>query len=193
MKLTAMKFLTGSSYHDGGRNGSGGGASATQSYGVYNADQLKASRETFFEKQQEKNAARPDHLPPSQGGKYAGFGNQAYTPPAKTPQQEMLDNTWASGENMSDVEITGGCPLRGDVYQKIFCISLLNVKFLHHFVSLLSVSSGWGMFASSAAKFAAVAKDNAVKYGSKAVESVNENVVKPTATRVKDGKHACLV
>jgi len=135
----------GSSYHDGGRNGSGGGASATQSYGVYNADQLKASRETFFEKQQEKNAARPDHLPPSQGGKYAGFGNQAYTPPAKTPQQEMLDNTWAS------------------------------------------VSSGWGMFASSAAKFAAVAKDNAVKYGSKAVESVNENVVKPTATRVKDG------
>merc|ERR1712136_655635 len=61
----------------------GGGASATQSYGVYNADQLKASRENFFEKQQEKNAARPDHLPPSQGGKYAGFGNQAYTPPAK--------------------------------------------------------------------------------------------------------------
>ena len=44
------------------------------------------------------------------------------------------------------------------------------------------------MFATSAAKFAAVAKDNAVKYGSKAVESVNENVVKPTATRVKDGK-----
>jgi len=133
----------GSSYHDGGSGG--GGASATQSYGVYNADQLKASRENFFEKQQEKNAARPDHLPPSQGGKYAGFGNQAYTPPAKTPQQEMLDNTWAS------------------------------------------VSSGWGMFASSAAKFASVAKDNAVKYGTKAVESVNENVVKPTATRVKDG------
>ena len=50
------------------------------------------------------------------------------------------------------------------------------------------MSSGWGMFATSAAKFASVAKDNAVKYGSKAVETVNENVVKPTATRVKDGE-----
>lgn len=133
-----------SSYQDGG-SGGGGGPSTTQGYGVYNADQLKSSRESFFEKQQETNAGRPDHLPPSQGGKYAGFGSQAYTPPAKTPQQEMLDNTWAS------------------------------------------VSSGWGMFATSAVKFAAVAKDNAVKYGSKAVETVNENVVKPTATRVKDG------
>ena len=53
---------------------------------------------------------------------------------------------------------------------------------------LFAVSSGWGMFATSAAKFASVAKDNAVKYGSKAVETVNENVVKPTATRVKDGE-----
>ena len=44
------------------------------------------------------------------------------------------------------------------------------------------------MFATSAAKLACVAKDNAVKYGSKAVESVNESVVKPTAARVKDGE-----
>lgn len=131
----------GSSYQDGP---SGSSSSSTQGYGVYNSDQLKASRESFFERQQEKNASRPDHIAPSQGGKYAGFGNQAY-PPVKTPQQEMMDNTWAS------------------------------------------VSSGWGMFASSAAKFASVAKDSAVKYGSKAVETVNENVVKPTATRVKDG------
>merc|ERR1712142_191369 len=40
------------SYQDGISGGGGGGA--TQSYGVYNSDQLKASRESFFEKQQEK-------------------------------------------------------------------------------------------------------------------------------------------
>ena len=101
MTSDKLSIVTGSnSYQDGiSGGGGGGGGGATQSYGVYNLDQLKASRESFFEKQQEKNAARPDYLPPSQGGKYAGFGNQAYTPPAKTPQQEMLDQTWASGED----------------------------------------------------------------------------------------------
>jgi len=137
--------VSGSSYQDGGR-------SATQSYGVYNSEQFKSSRDSFFEKRQNENAIRPDNLPPSQGGKYAGFGNQAYLAPAKTPQQEILDNTWAS------------------------------------------VSSGWGVFASVATKVASVAKENAVIYGSKAAEkatelgqSVNDRVVKPTATRVKDG------
>ena len=93
--MTYQFTLPGSSYQDGP---SGSSSSSTQGYGVYNSDQLKASRESFFEKQQEKNASRPDHIPPSQGGKYAGFGNQAYTP-AKKQQQEMMDNTWASGKN----------------------------------------------------------------------------------------------
>lgn len=35
----------------------------------------KARNEQYFERMGAENASRPDHLPPSQGGKYAGFGN----------------------------------------------------------------------------------------------------------------------
>lgn len=34
-----------------------------------------SGNEAFFERMGRDNAARPDHLPPSQGGKYGGFGN----------------------------------------------------------------------------------------------------------------------
>ncbi|WVN87510.1 uncharacterized protein L203_102692 [Cryptococcus depauperatus CBS 7841] len=35
----------------------------------------KASNEAFFERMGNSNATRPEHLPPSQGGKYTGFGS----------------------------------------------------------------------------------------------------------------------
>lgn len=35
----------------------------------------KARKEAYFEQVQQKNLQRPEHLPPSQGGKYTGFGN----------------------------------------------------------------------------------------------------------------------
>lgn len=42
----------------------------------------------YFEGLGAANAARPDHLPPSQGGKFAGFGNQ----PAPAKKDEALPN-----------------------------------------------------------------------------------------------------
>ena len=35
----------------------------------------KARNEAYFASKGEQNASRPDHIPPSQGGKYAGFGS----------------------------------------------------------------------------------------------------------------------
>ncbi|OXG89719.1 ADP-ribosylation factor GTPase-activating protein 1 [Cryptococcus neoformans A2-102-5] len=35
----------------------------------------KSANEAFFERMGNANATRPDHLPPSQGGKYSGFGS----------------------------------------------------------------------------------------------------------------------
>lgn len=53
-----------SSYHD---SGSG--------YQNYNSPEVKDRRDNYFNKIQSENAQRPDNLVPSQGGKYAGFGN----------------------------------------------------------------------------------------------------------------------
>jgi len=39
-------------------------------------NQLKRNTEAFFGKKQTENLSRPENLPPSQGGRYAGFGNQ---------------------------------------------------------------------------------------------------------------------
>ncbi|CAL1184584.1 unnamed protein product [Candida parapsilosis] len=38
-------------------------------------DEQKIKNESYFASLGAKNESRPDHLPPSQGGKYAGFGN----------------------------------------------------------------------------------------------------------------------
>ena len=47
----------------------------------------KARNEAYFAKMGEANASRPDSLPPSQGGKFAGFGSAPAQP--ERPQGEM--------------------------------------------------------------------------------------------------------
>ena len=44
--------------------------------------QVSHSKDQFFENLQSRNASRVDGLAPSQGGKYGGFGNAAYSPPS---------------------------------------------------------------------------------------------------------------
>ncbi|KAK6457873.1 Zn finger-containing GTPase activating protein for ARF [Scheffersomyces xylosifermentans] len=58
----------------------------------------KIKNESYFAELGNKNESRPDHLPPSQGGKYAGFGNTP-TPQPKTSGGSLagftLDNLQA--------------------------------------------------------------------------------------------------
>ncbi|XP_076839084.1 ADP-ribosylation factor GTPase-activating protein 1 isoform X2 [Brachyhypopomus gauderio] len=61
--------------------------------------------------------------------------------------------------------------------------------------AMSSIYSGWNSFTVGASKFAAVAKDNTTKLASQASlkaaelgQTLNENVVKPTQEKVKDGK-----
>ena len=42
------------------------------SYQNANSRQIYDQKERFFDRIQNENAMRPDHLPPSQGGRYAG-------------------------------------------------------------------------------------------------------------------------
>lgn len=64
------------------------------SYQNVNSQEFKDQRDSFFNNQIQKNASRPADLPPSQGGKYAGFGNTS-APPTRS-QSEVFDTTLSS-------------------------------------------------------------------------------------------------
>ncbi|PVV00713.1 hypothetical protein BB560_004893 [Smittium megazygosporum] len=63
---------------------------------VSRADSEKAAKEQYFSRLGELNGSRPDNLPPSQGGKYSGFGNsmpsnQSSRSASFTPKDIMED------------------------------------------------------------------------------------------------------
>ncbi|GLC36235.1 hypothetical protein PLESTB_001365500 [Pleodorina starrii] len=82
---------------DWGGNEAGSGSSAAASSGFtsrseYTRAQLEASaagKDSFFARKIQENASRPEGLPPSQGGKYVGFGS---TPPARPKAQAGVDD-----------------------------------------------------------------------------------------------------
>merc|ERR1712123_317260 len=59
----------------------------------FKSTEFKAQKEDFFSKKQNENAMRRDDLPPSQGGKYAGFGSSCNNPPARSySTQDFVSN-----------------------------------------------------------------------------------------------------
>ncbi|KAJ7557918.1 hypothetical protein O6H91_04G015900 [Diphasiastrum complanatum] len=78
---------------------SGGPPRSRSSEEIYMRSQLEASaagKEGFFARKQAENASRPEGIPPSQGGKYVGFGSAANRapPPAKSAAGgDMLKDT----------------------------------------------------------------------------------------------------
>ncbi len=94
-----------SSYNSGGARveSRGGYQSAGKDdfelmYGV-SKDEVDSKKSSYFDKLQEENVARPENLPPSQGGKYSGFGN---TPMKQEAQNESWDNAMASLSSVSN-------------------------------------------------------------------------------------------
>ncbi|CAB0035599.1 unnamed protein product [Trichogramma brassicae] len=61
----------------------------------FNTPDFKAQTEDFFARKQNENASRPENLPPSQGGKYGGFGYSA-NPIPKSTSQEFVDTALSS-------------------------------------------------------------------------------------------------
>ncbi|KAK4877331.1 hypothetical protein RN001_009837 [Aquatica leii] len=76
--------------YDGYQNGS--------TYQNYNTAEFKDQRDAFFNRIQSENASRRNDLPPSQGGKYTGFGYTKEAPP-RSQSQEFFDNTLSSLAN----------------------------------------------------------------------------------------------
>ena len=82
------------SHHSSGSSLGGANPAIDQSSGNYRLEDLQRSaqnKDDFFSQKQRENAMRPDNLPPSQGGKYVGFGST----PAPGPQ----------GQRQSDIDV----------------------------------------------------------------------------------------
>lgn len=60
----------------------------------YQSREFKDQRDSFFNTLQNQNAHRPDNVRPSEGGKYAGFGNTVQPPPRS--QSDMAFDTTLS-------------------------------------------------------------------------------------------------
>lgn len=64
------------------------------SYQNVNSQEFRDQRDNYFNGLQAQNSQRPDNVRPSEGGKYAGFGNTAAPPPRS--QSEVFDTTLSS-------------------------------------------------------------------------------------------------
>ncbi|KAG5242965.1 PDE1 SUPPRESSOR family protein [Salix suchowensis] len=78
----------------GGGHGMGGPVRSRSTEDMYTRSQLEASaanKEGFFARKMAENESKPDGLPPSQGGKYVGFGSSpAPTQMNNNSQQDVL-------------------------------------------------------------------------------------------------------
>ena len=78
----------------GGRGGgSGGGEPSREAY-----ERSAAGKEAFFARKREENASRRDDVPPSQGGKYSGFGSGSAPPPASAPVARLRAEARAASD-----------------------------------------------------------------------------------------------
>lgn len=78
----------------GGR-GPGGGipVRSRSTEDIYTRAQLEASaadKESFFSRKMAENDSRPEGIPPSQGGKYVGFGSNPAPPPGNNSQGDVF-------------------------------------------------------------------------------------------------------
>lgn len=55
-------------------------------------DAAPSQRDQYFERVQAANAARPEGVPPNQGGRYAGFGHTVEKPKSRDKGEEMLES-----------------------------------------------------------------------------------------------------
>ena len=78
----SKSYAGGMSNHSGGGGGGGGGYQSGPP--DIASSEFKAQKEDFFGRKQAENAMRREDLPPSQGGKYAGFGNSVSNTPSRS-------------------------------------------------------------------------------------------------------------
>ncbi|CAA3012661.1 probable ADP-ribosylation factor GTPase-activating AGD6 [Olea europaea subsp. europaea] len=78
-----------------GGNGGGAPSRSKSTQDIYSRAQLEASaanKEDFFSRKMVENETRPEGIPPSQGGKYVGFGSTPPPVPRNNSQGDVLSS-----------------------------------------------------------------------------------------------------
>ncbi|KAL3623094.1 hypothetical protein CASFOL_031910 [Castilleja foliolosa] len=93
-------------------SGNGGGAPSRSksTEDIYTRAQLESSaanKEGFFAKKIAENESRPDNVPPSQGGKYVGFGSSPGPMPRKNSEGDVL-SVVSQGFGMLSMAVQAG-------------------------------------------------------------------------------------
>ncbi|CAL1526913.1 unnamed protein product [Lymnaea stagnalis] len=78
------------SFHSSNSTGDLGGMYTSGYQDSFSGEHIKKQKDDYFSRVQHENAVRPDHIPPSQGGKYTGFGN---TPLVDDKKDDFFDST----------------------------------------------------------------------------------------------------
>jgi len=105
------------SYSAGMSDNTGGGGGYQSGVPDFRSAEFKAQKEDFFSKKQAENAMRRDDLPPSQGGKYAGFGSSCNNPPARSySTQDFVSNNLGSlTQSLSNFSLSSAGSIGGRV------------------------------------------------------------------------------
>ena len=105
----------GGSLSDHSRGGGGGGGYQSGPPDLASAE-FKAQKEDFFGRKQAENAMRREDLPPSQGGKYAGFGNSVSNTPSRSfSTQDFGSNLGGLTQSLSSFSLSSATNLSSRV------------------------------------------------------------------------------
>lgn len=135
-------------FHSSGGNGGGGRSSSP-----FETDAQKQRNESFFERLGAANDNRPDHLPPSQGGKYAGFGS--------TPDLAPGPSSSSSSSSPSS--------------HPSFALSSHNAPSLREFQAspMSALGKSWGLFSSAVVTAGSTINESVIQPG---VQRANDGV-----------------
>lgn len=89
--LSSNNYSSGNNYE-----ASSGGGYQNAETNLKEFKDINDQKEKYFDRIQAENAMRRDDLPPSQGGRYQGFGNQVQSNAVRKSQSEFFDTTWSS-------------------------------------------------------------------------------------------------
>lgn len=87
--------------HDSGSDSS----SARGEYRMEDLERSASAKDDFFARKQRENSMRPEGIPPSQGGKYVGFGSQPAVPPRRQNHTQFEDVAGMVTKGFSDLSM----------------------------------------------------------------------------------------
>jgi len=114
---SASNGVKSSQSYSSGMSDNGGGGGYQSGAPDFKSAEFKAQKEDFFSKKQNENAMRRDDLPPSQGGKYAGFGSSCNNPPARSysTQDFVTNNLGGLTQSLSAFSLSSAGSIGGRV------------------------------------------------------------------------------